>query len=119
MGFLKIVSFNFEFIVKSRNTHNLIFRMDTFTQVKGHGKKISGALFLALEEVNNCSCNFEFVVDKEARHDTQRDEKIALKATMDLMYKNNVAALIGLEGPNCHYSAQAATSMNRLMISYG
>ena len=97
----------------------MIFRLDTFKWVKGYGKEISGAFFLALEEVNNCSCNFEFVVDKEAFHDTKSDEKIALKATMDLMYKSDVSALIGLEGPNCHYSAQAATSMNRLMISYG
>ena len=81
---------------------------------------ISGAFLLAQEAVNNCSCEFKFIFDKEKDlKNTTRNEKIATKASIDLIDKNNVAALIGPEGPNCHYSAMVAAAMDRLMISYG
>ena len=81
------------------------------------GRKISGAIKYAVEQINNCSSLLEDVELDFLYDDTQGD---VLKSNAILVDHicNDIAAFIGPEGPNCDTEATLAASKNRAMISY-
>lgn len=107
--------------IVSANLHKTTLTIGYLTAVKGdlkdkQGLAISGALTLALDEINN-DPNLLPNVHLELRwNDTRGDTVIATRA-MTEMICDGVSSFFGPEGP-CHVEAIVSQSRNIPMLSY-
>ena len=91
-------------------------RLNDNSYYKRPGQQISGALTMALDEINadksilpGYTLNFTFM-------ETYGLELLSLKATVELL-NQNVSAYIGPQ-ETCRHEAKVAAAFNRPMISY-
>ena len=92
------------------------------TSGRQQGRKISGAIGYAVEQINNCSCLLPDVRLEIDWHNTLKlptgeYQVHPTKAVVDMIC-NKTAAFIGPEGPDCDTEAMVAGSQNLALLSY-